>query len=199
MKFITNLFITLFVVNSITGCTGILTDAYWYNIDGISQNAISIKTVGEKDNVIIYSIGSVLEGAGTSNPDIGSFYRCHFCQEKYNKEFNLKNLKPIIEVQGCKYNGVQYSKPGQFIESIILMNIDESFSLGSSIAISLNQGKYNGANPLVKDVRINSYKTSYTKGGNNDYADISIAILLNNKRVIYIMFSNDFTYPDNLT
>ena len=196
MKFITNILISFFIINCITGCDGILTEAYWYNTDGIYENAISIKSIGENDNVIIYSIGSVLEGSGTSDPNIGSSYRSHFYQEKYNKEYNIHYLKPLVLIQGCKYKGVRYTKPGQFIESISLRDIDNSFGLGSIIDISLNQGKYNGENPLVKDVHINSYKTS--NGGNNDYADINIAILLNDKRVIYILFSNDYTYPDNL-
>lgn len=197
MKYINTIFITLFVINCVTACDGILADTYWYNTDGIYENAISIKTVNKKDNVIIYTIGSVTEGFGTSDPNIGSSYRSSFYQEKYNKDYNIHYLKPIVLIQGCKYKGVQYNKPEQFIESISLRDIDNSFDLGSIINISLNQGKYNGDNPLVKDVHINSYKTTST-GNNNGYADINIVILLNDKRVIYILFSNDYTYHDGL-
>lgn len=46
----------------------------------------------------------------------------------------------MVWIDGYLYTGVNFVKPGKQIERIIILGIDESLGLGTSLIIPMNQG-----------------------------------------------------------
>lgn len=142
-----------------------------------------------KNGNLVFSIGSVFVGGGTANPLEGSSHRCHFYQEKFETGPNWNEVEAIVEIYGFRHYGIEYNKPGQYIDQIRL----------NGLTIPMNQGKYEGGNELVKDVQIKSYKfASYidNDGHQNKDADINIVITSTAGDIITIKFANDVTPYD---
>lgn len=152
-----------------------------------------------KNGNLVFSIGSVFVGGGTANPLEGSSHRCHFYQEKFETGPNWNEVEAIVEIYGFRHYGIDYNEPGQYIDQIKINGLAESLGLGTSLTIPMNQGKYEGGNELIKDVRIKSYKfASYidNEGHQNKDADINIVITSTAGDVITIQFANDVTPYD---
>lgn len=110
-----------------------------------------------KDGTVIYPIGSAFGGGGFYVPDYIS-HRCFFYKEKYTESPIRLDVAPAFAIYTIEYFGVEYTKPGQQIKEIGLAGIDNSLGLGYSLRIPMKQGKYEGENSLIKDVRIDSYQ-----------------------------------------
>lgn len=152
-----------------------------------------------KDGTLVYSIGSVFVGGAIANPEKGSSHRCHFYQEKFAVGPRWNEVEAIVEIYGFHHNGIDYNGPGQYIDQIIINGLDESLGFGDCLNIPMNQGKYEGANELIKDVMIKSYKfASYNddEGLQNKDADINIVITSTAGDIITIRFANDVTPYD---
>lgn len=144
-----------------------------------------------KDGTVIYPIGSAFGDGGFYVPDYISS-RCMFFGEKYT-EWPLRldvaaalDVAPAFAIHAVEYFGVEYTKPGQQINEIVLAGIDNSLGLGYSLSIPMKQGKYEGKNSLIKDVRIDSYQRA-TITDDNTY--IHIVITSNAGDVIILHFT----------
>ena len=105
-------------------------------------------------------------------------------------------VQELILITGFRYKGTEYTAPGQFIDEISI-RLDSSLGYGECLRIPMNQGKYEGGNELVKDVKINSYKFSSYQSDHytlNDDARIDIRILLKDGNTIAILFAGKTPY-----
>lgn len=114
------------------------------------------------DGVMVYTIGSVFVAENvSSDPRMGVYHSMYrFYQKKFDSYPGLKEESLLVYISGTKYSGVEYTAPNQHIDRIAIMGIDESLGLGTTISIPMVEGKYNGGNPLIKDVQIKSFKLS---------------------------------------
>ena len=107
---------------------------------------------------------------------------------------NGPETEPIVYIEGFRHAGTDYTKPGQLIDRIYLLGLDESLGLGENLDIPLNQGKYEGGNKLIKDVRIDHYQfeTDITTflGEKNKEAKIDIVITSMAGDILIIHFAN---------
>lgn len=168
----------LFLLECLCGCESL-------NISRNHQNALTIKPakgsqvdsrlLSRKGEVVV-SIESAFRGGGISDIKEGAAYRCHFYHEKYPEGYeDLGYAKPTVWIDGFVYhNGVEYTKPGQQIERILIMELDESLGLGSYLNIPMNQGVYEGKNDLIRDVQINSYQLPSDVNAKDSNIDIVI-------------------------
>ena len=148
----------------------------------------------------VFPIGSVFVGGGIADPSRGSSHRCHFYTEKFTKGPKWDEVDALVTIYGFRYNGVEYTKPGQYVDHILLSFPEDIPGLGTTVQIPMEQGTYKGGNSLIKDVRIESYIFSsyqadhYTQ---NKDADIDIVITTTTGDVIHLAFSNDVTPYDD--
>ena len=106
-------------------------------------------------------------------------------------------MEALVEINGYHYNGIDYNEPGQVVDQIRINGLDESLGLGTSLIITMQQGKYQGGNELIKDVQIKSYTfSSYSEGHQNKDADINIVITSTTGDIITISFADDITPYD---
>lgn len=175
------------------------------------KDALTVKTVKtgaatraddgvvSKDGTYVFPIGSVFVGGAVANPSEGSSHRCHFYTQKFSEGPNWDEVMSLVYIGGFRWRDVEYTKPGQFIDLIILNFPDEIPGLGTTIQIPMEQGKYNGGNDLIKDVKINSYQfatfADYSGTQNKD-ADIDIVITTTAGDKISLIFKNDVTPYD---
>lgn len=155
--------------------------------------------VHAEDGSIVYTIGSVFQGGGIVDPSKGSSHQCHFYKDKYTTGPKLNEVEALVEISGFHHIGVEYTKPGQIIDMILINGLDETLGLGTNLIIPMHQGKYEGGNELIQDVLIQSYKlaTFINKNGEqNKDADIRILITSKAGDVIIIRFMNDVTPSD---
>ena len=150
---------------------------------------------------LIIPIGSALTGGGLIDPSLGnsryiSFYQGRYTQD--SEEIIKRSVEPIIILNGFVYYNVAYTRPGQFINQIIINGIDESLGLGKRLDINMNQGQYEGDNELIKDVLIYSLKFASFKDSYhmNKDCDMDIVIITTNGVIISIHFANEETPPD---
>lgn len=166
-------------------------------------NALIIKPAQEsrvnaglltKEGTVLYSFGSAFVGGGIADPNEGSSHRCHFYRESFMNAPNGPETEPIVYIEGFRHAGTDYTKPGQLIDRIYLLGLDESLGLGENLDIPLNQGKYEGGNKLIKDVRIDHYQfeTDITTflGEKNKEAKIDIVITSMAGDILIIHFAN---------
>jgi len=185
----------------LSGCEKVSTDA------NAVKDALTIKPaaltksdngIRKPDGSIVYSIGSVFVGGGVADPSKGSSHRCHFYQEKFTEGPNWDEVTALVAIYGFRHTGVEYTQPGQYIDQIYIIGIDESLGLGANISIPMEQGQYKGGNALVSDVRIVSYQfSSYNQAGTlNSDANIHIVITTKAGDVITLLYQNDVTPYD---
>lgn len=172
--------------------------------DTTNENALVIKPAKaiisnvhsvSKDGTVVYPIGSVFVGGGISGFDSGASYKCYFYREMYTVEpEEYESL--IVYLSGFWHNGVEYTVPGQQLDLIAIRGLDPSLGLGTKLDIPLNQGVYEGGNVLIREVIINSLKssTSDNLGTLNKDADINIIIHTTVGDLITIRYVNDITY-----
>jgi hypothetical protein len=161
----------------LTGCNA------WLDIDDTHGNAVVF------NRTLVHPIGSVFVGGGVADPNKGSSHQCHFYREKYTSPPKLDKAQPVVGIYGFRHTGTDYTEPGQYIDRIAIGGLDEAQGLGTSLLIPLNQGKYEGGNDLIRDVRI----LSYTFG---DDADIQIVIKTTAGDILSIRYVHDKTQWD---
>ena len=192
----------------LTGCCLVGCEKGVFGSDDAIGNALIVKTANAtkadggalaKDGTFVYKIGSVFHGGADTDPEKGSSHRCHFYQEKFTEGPRWNEVQALVEINGFRYNGVDYNEPGQVIDRIKINGLDESLGFGSCLYIPMKQGKYKGGNDLIEDVQIKSYKfASYIDydGHQNKDADINIVITSTSGDIITIRFANDVTPYD---
>ena len=202
MNYRITLFIALLSL-TLTACENI-----GFEIGETRDNALTVKPavgtrvdkgVQAKNGSLVYSIGSVFVGGGIADPSLGSSHRCHFYQEKFTTGPRWNEVEALVEIHGFRHNGVDYTKPGQYIDQILINGLDESLGLGNPLYIPMNQGRYEGGNDLIKDVRIQSYQfATYINqtGDQNKDSDIRITITSKAGDTITIRFVNEVTPYD---
>lgn len=139
----------------------------------------------KKDGTVVYPIGSAFGSGGFYVPDFMS-HMCMFFRENYKVSPNRQDVEAAFAIMAVEYFGVEYTKPGQQINELIISGLDESLGLGYSLRIPMKQGKYEGENSLIKDVRIDSYQRA-TITDDNTY--IHIVITSNAGDVIILHFT----------
>lgn len=77
------------------------------------------------------------------------------------------------------------------INQIWINNLDESLGLGSYLEITMKDGKYDGGNEKIKDVRLNSYTIVANQHSETWLADIDINIFMADSGFIAIRFTNE--------
>ena len=127
----------------------------------------------------VVPIGSTFMGGGVAEPSKGSSHRCHMYEYGYEKG-----------------PGITYSKPGQFIDMIV---IDGSvLKLDAPLVIPLEQGVYQGGCEQVSAVRIQNYDAGTVKnsttGAMNDDGKIDMAISLTDGRTLRIHYRGKIPY-----
>lgn len=183
---------SLLLVVCLSGCET-------YNINRGNRNALVIKPAKQsmvdskllsKKGTMIISIGSAFMGGGIPDIKEGSAQYSHFYREKYPQGYNLGEAEPLAWIDGFFHNGVEYTKPGQQIDRICILGLDESLGLGSNLIIPMNQGKYENGHDLIKEVRINPYQLSAI---DPEETDIDIVIISKAGDVINLTFANELT------
>ncbi len=186
------LFFSLLLLSCLCGCEPL-------NINRDLQNALTIKPAKgsqvdarllSKKGTVVVSIGSAFLGGGIADISEGASQHCHFYHENYPEGYDdLGNAKSMVWIDGFFYhNGVEYTKPGQQIERIMILGIDESLGLGTNLIIPMNQGVYEGKNKLIRDVQINSYQLPSDYNAKDSNIDIVITSTAGD--VINIHFAN---------
>ena len=200
-------FLAVLLTGCMTGCNKFGSDP-----ENKYKNSLTVKTVKSgmatradngmvsKDGTYIFPVGSVFVGGAIADPNRGSSHRCHFYTEKFTEGPNWDDVPCLVYIGGFRWKDVEYTKPGQYVDLIVLNFPNEIPGLGTLIQIPMEQGKYNGGNDLVKDVTINSYKfASYAdhSGTQNKDADIDIVITTTAGDKLSLVFKNDVTPYDN--
>lgn len=186
------LLLSLLLLSCMCGCEAL-------NINGNQQNALTIKPAKgsqvdtqllSKKGKIVVSIGSAFRGGSIPDISEGASEQCHFYHENYPEGYgDLGNAKPMVWIDGFFYhNGTEYTRPGQQIERIIILGLDESLGLGTNLTIPMNQGVYEGKNNLIRKVRINAYQLPSDIGAKDSNIDIDITSMAGD--VISIHFAN---------
>lgn len=202
MKKKTALISTLMIGFCLIGCKESVLDQNDFEGNALIDEPVNASTADNgtltMNGSLVYSIGSVFVGGAIANPEKGSSHRCHFYQEKFTEGPRWNEVEAIVEVYGFRHSGIDYNEQGQYIDQIIINGLDESLGFGARLDIPMNQGKYEGVNELIKDVRIKSFKfASYNdEGQQNKDADINIVITSTAGDNITIRFANDVTPYD---
>ena len=201
--------IALLAVSLITCLTGC--DKFGSGPENKYKDALVVKTVKSsvatradngmvsKDGTYVFPIGSVFVGGAIAEPSKGSSHRCHFYTEKFTEGPNWDDVPCLVYIGGFRWKDVEYTKPGQYIDYIVLNFPNEIPGLGTLIRIPMEQGKYNGGNELIKNVKINSYQfASFVdySGAQNKDADIDIVITTTAGDKLSLVFKNDVTPYD---
>lgn len=184
------LFFSLLLLSCLCGCEPL-------NINRDLQNALTIKPAKgsqvdarllSKKGTVVVSIGSAFLGGGIPDISEGASHRCHFYHETYPEGYDLGNAEAMVWIDGFYHNGVEYTNPGQQIDVIYILGIDESLGLGTNLIIPMNQGVYEGKNKLIRDVQINSYQLPSDYNAKDSNIDIVITSTAGD--VINIHFAN---------
>ena len=144
----------------------------------------------------VVSIGSTFMGGGVANPSKCSSHRCHMYEFGYEKGPMWEEATSLVTILGFRYTGITYSKPGQFIDTIV---IDGSvLKLDAPLLIPLEQGEYQGGCEQVSSVRIQNYTAGTVKnsttGDMNDDGKIDMAISLTDGRTLRIHYRGKIPY-----
>lgn len=142
----------------------------------------------------VVPIGSTFMGGGVAQPSKGSSHRCHMYEYGYEKGPLWEEA--IVTILGFRHTGITYSKPGQFIDMIV---IDGSvLKLDAPLVIPLEQGVYQGGCEQVSSVRIQNYTSgtvkNITTGAMNDDGKIDMAISLTDGRTLRIHYRGRIPY-----
>ena len=144
----------------------------------------------------VVPIGSTFMGGGVAEPSKGSSHRCHMYEYGYEKGPMWEEATSVVTIFGFRHNGITYSKPGQFIDTIV---IDGSvLKQDAPLVIPLEQGVYQGGCEQVSAVRIQNYDAGTVKnsttGAMNDDGKIDMAISLTDGRTLRIHYRGKIPY-----
>ena len=144
----------------------------------------------------VVPIGSTFMGGGVAEPSKGSSHRCHMYEYGYEKGPLREEATSVVTILGFRHTGITYSKPGQFIDMIV---IDGSvLKLDAPLVIPLEQGVYQGGCEQVSAVRIQNYDAGTVKnsttGAMNDDGKIDMAISLTDGRTLRIHYRGKIPY-----
>lgn len=144
----------------------------------------------------VVPIGSTFMGGGVAEPSKGSSHRCHMYEYGYEKGPMWEEATSIVTIFGFRHNGITYSEPGQFIDTIV---IDGSvLKQDAPMLIPLEQGLYQGGCERVSSVRIQNYTAGTVKdrmtGKMNDDGKIDIAISLTDGRMLRVHYRGRIPY-----
>ena len=158
------------------------------NADGTKVKTKNKLAIGNKKS---YPIGSAFSGGAVADPTKGSshLYRCYM--EHFTECPNCSEVKHLVLIKGFRHVGTKYTEPGQFVDFINII-LDSSLGYGELLEIPMNQGKYEGGNDLVKDVKINSCHTSSFKEDHwnvNEDGKIDVRIIMKDGTKIAILFA----------
>lgn len=183
MKKMIILFFTLLLA-CLPGCGTLHVDE-----DGINALIVTPYRFSNSDGGnLIYPIGSAFAG-GSILPEKGSSHRCRFYRKNYSTGPDWFETEPLVAIEGFEHKDIEYTKPGQQIDRIYIYGLDDSLGLGTSLAIPMNQGKYEAGNPMIRNVKINAYQLSPDK--NTKGASIDIVITSMAGDVIQLRFRNE--------
>ena len=198
MKYNIFLFAALLLA-CLTGCETL-------DINKENQNALVIKpsrhtnvdpSALTREGTLIYTLGSVFVGGGIDPEEGLSSYDCELFHGKYSQWPHWYEDTPLVAIGATRYYNVEYTKPGQEIDLICIKGLDESLGLGTVISITMNQGKYEGGNELIKSVSIYSYRfivDNTYMGDKTPKADIDIVISSKAGEIINIHFFGAMTW-----
>ena len=144
----------------------------------------------------VVPLGSTFWGGGIAQPSKGSSHRCHMYEYGYETGPLWSEATSVVTILGFRHKGTTYSKPGQFIDTIV---IDGSvLKLDAPLLIPLEQGVYQGGCDLVSAVRIQNYDGGTVKdrmtGVMNDDGKIDIAISLTDGRTLRVHYRGRIPY-----
>ena len=189
----------LSVMAVISGCSK------WLDPNASFKNALIIKPAASTkadngilstDGATIYTIGSAFIGGGMPYPHFAA-KRYSFYQKQFDKYPGFEEESLLVFIHG--HGDPADYKDEECIDRITIRGIDESLGLGTNILISMEKGKYNGGNPLIKDVQIKSFKmSSVTDGVKNPDANINIVITTTTGAVLTISYVDAATLYDGL-
>ena len=144
----------------------------------------------------VVPIGSTFMGGAIAEPSKGSSHRCHMYEYGYEKGPRWEEATSVVTIIGFRHTGITYSKPGQFIDMIV---IDGSvLKLDAPLVIPLEQGVYQGGCEQVSSVRIQNYTAGTVKdrmtGKMNDDGKIDMAISLTDGRMLRVHYRGRIPY-----
>lgn len=131
---------------------------------------------------------SAFVGGAVADPSIGSSHRLHIYEKNYSSGPRWNEVKEVVHITGFRYTGTDYPNLGACISSI---TVNGPSSIGT-LAIPLNQGKYEGGNELVSSVKI----ANYSFGSQDEKAQIDIRITLKDNQTIGILYSGPAHYDN---
>ena len=188
----------LSVLAVISGCSK------WLDPNASFKNALIIKPaastkavngIQSPDGATIYTIGSAFNGG--SVPMANRLCKRYWFYQKQFEKYPGHEESPLVFIEG-KGDSRDY-KDVECIFVIRISGIDESLGLGTLLVIPMEDGRYNGGNPLIKDVQIKSFKmSSVTDGVTNPDANINIVITTTTGAVLTISYVDAATLYDGL-
>ena len=137
---------------------------------------------------------SAFFGGAVADPSLGSSHRLHIYEKSYSSGPRWDEVKEVVHITGFQYTGTDYSNLGTCISSI---TVNGPSSIGT-LAIPLNQGRYEGGNELVSSVKITNYTFSSKdeNGIAKGKAQIDIRITLKDNQTIDILYSGPAQYDN---
>jgi hypothetical protein len=144
----------------------------------------------------VVPLGSTFWGGAIAQPSKGSSHRCHMYEYGYETGPRWDLATSVVTIFGFRHNGITYSEPGQFIDTIV---IDGSvLKQDAPLVIPLEQGVYQGGCEQVSAVSIQNYDGGTVKdrmtGAMNDDGKINMAISLTDGRTLRIHYRGRIPY-----
>lgn len=209
MKALRSIIIIAVIQVSLSSCeNGLL------STESIEEEAISISLSGESLEKAIYislsgesSVESYpLGSACLQEPNVVSTnYWLSIFKDTYTSYPDNIETVPMVVISGSTHTRYMYLPHDAFgvdwtpyfselndpenIKQIRINNLDESLGLGNYLEITMKDGKYDGGNEKIKDVRLNSY----TIWANLDstICDIDVDIFLADSGFVAIRCTNE--------
>ena len=170
---------------SITGCyKGSETVDTDYEV---IENALVIKPA-DGSQPLIYPLECVYQfGSAYANPEngqTGAALSYSFYSDSYTKY--PVGVNPVIRVNGVRFSDIDYTEPGQWISTILIWGIDQSW-LNALHYIPLEYGKFKGRNTMISDVRIDSFR----------HGEMVIVITTKAGDVVTLNYNDEVLHDDN--
>jgi len=137
------------------------------------------------DGKVSLEIATAYVGGGVSDPNKGSSFRLSLQEKRENSDGMISHPRgvnnPQVYIAGFRYKGREYSKPGGFVDRIVIHHPFET-------VINLEQGKYQGSNPEVKSVTFEKFEIE------SERAEILIDIVMQSGQKIKIAYNGPVSY-----
>ena len=184
-------FVAVLLTLSLTSC-----EKGWFGIGGVRNNSLTVNAfktrsdngIQTKEGTWVYTIESAFHW-GCIPEAWKSVQHYFFYQEKFTTWPGIK-MDPLVQMGGIRYMDVEYTEPGQFIDWISIDGLDESLGFSGGLYIPMNQGKYEGGNELIRNVRIHSCQIKSNIDGLSQDADIRIVITMTEGGTITLRFKD---------